>query len=265
MALITLLTDFGLSDEYVGVLKGVILSINPGAAVIDVTHHIAPQNIVSAAYTLRAAYSYFPQGSVHVAVVDPGVGTARDIVAVRCAGHLFLAPDNGLLAPILQEHAPDEGFRVENESLFRHPVSPTFHGRDIFAPVAAHLSQGLPLKALGPPLNFEALQPSRVPEPRMDPSGILEGDIVDVDRFGNLITNIARNHLETLGAGKLDIFLGDRIVTAMTPTYGQGKSGEIIALIGSRNCLEIAVNGARASDVLNMAHGGVVRIRGRER
>jgi S-adenosylmethionine hydrolase len=261
MTVITLLTDFGLKDEYVGVVKGVICGINPSAVIVDVTHGIAPQNVMAAAYTLKAVYSYFPSGSIHVAVVDPGVGTARDIVAVRCGGYFFLAPDNGLLTPVLKEQSPDEGYRVENEDLFRHPVSPTFHGRDVFAPVAAHLSQGLPLKAVGRPLNFDALQPLCVPGPRIDPSGVLEGDIVGVDRFGNLITNIGSKHLAKFGTGKLDIFLGDRIITAMTRTYAQGKSGEILALIGSRDCLEIAVNGASASDTLNMTHGGVVRIK----
>jgi S-adenosylmethionine hydrolase len=262
MAVITLLTDFGLTDEYVGVLKGVIHGINPVAVIIDVTHGIAPQNVATAAYTLKAAYSYFPGGTIHVAVVDPGVGTARDIVAVRCDGHLFLAPDNGLLAPIMNEISPDEGYRVENRDFFRHPVSATFHGRDVFAPVAARLSQGLPLKALGRPLNIDALQPLHVQEPRVSPAGVLEGEIVGVDRFGNLITNIGSKHLAELGSGKIDILLGDHLVTAMPrTTYAQGKPGEVIALIGSRNCLEIAVNGASASNTLNMTHGGVVRIK----
>lgn len=261
MAVIALLTDFGLADEYVGVLKGVICGINPGAVIIDVTHGIAPQNVAAAAYTLKAAYRYFPQGTIHVAVVDPGVGTARDIVAVRCQGHLFLAPDNGLLAPIVLEHPSDEGYRVENQDWFRHPVSSTFHGRDVFAPVAAHLSRGLPLKALGRPLNLHTLQPLDVQEPCFDPTGALEGQIVGVDRFGNLITNISREHLSALGTGKLDILLGDRTITAMTRTYAQGRAGEILALIGSRDCLEIAINGDSASDALNLTHGAAVRIK----
>jgi S-adenosylmethionine hydrolase len=261
MAVISLLTDFGLSDEYVGVLKGVIHGINPAAVIIDITHGIAPQNVAAAAYALKAAYLYFPAGTIHVAVVDPGVGTDREIVAVRCDGHLFLAPDNGLMAPILKEHAPDEGYRVENEDLFRHPVSSTFHGRDVFAPVAAHLSLGRPLKALGRPLNFEALQPLRVRGPRLDASGVLEGEVVGVDRFGNLITNIHRSHLERLGTCGFDILIGDRIITAMTGTYSQGATGEIIALVGSRDCVEIAVNGASASETLNVVHGMVVRIK----
>ena len=265
MAAITLLTDFGLEDEYVGVLKGVIHGISPTAVIIDVTHGIAPQNIAEAAYTLKASYLYFPEGTIHVAVVDPGVGTVRQIVAVRCGPYIFLAPDNGLLAPVLKAHAPDECYRVENEDLFRHPVSATFHGRDIFAPVAAHLSQGVPLKTLGRPLNFDALQPLRVQEPRMDATGVLEGEIVGVDRFGNLITNIDGRHIAELGTGKLDILLGDRLITTVTRTYAHGGPGDILALIGSRNCLEIAVNGASASDVLSMTHGEVVRIKAHRR
>jgi S-adenosyl-L-methionine hydrolase (adenosine-forming) len=261
MSIITLLTDFGIMDEYVGVLKGVIRCIDPTAVIIDVTHGIAPQNVVAAGYTLRAAYDYFPKGSIHVAVVDPGVGTSRDIVALRCAGYLFLAPDNGLLAPILEEFTPEEGYRVENESLFRHPVSPTFHGRDIFAPVAAHLSRGLPLRDLGCPLELDKLQPLRVRKPRIDPSGVLEGEIVGVDRFGNLITNLSSQYLSTLGTGRLDILLGERIITGVVRTYAQGGIGEILAIVGSRKCLEIAVNGASASKILNLTHGDSVRIR----
>jgi S-adenosylmethionine hydrolase len=261
MAIITLLTDFGLMDEYVGVLKGVIRCINPSADIIDVTHGIAPQNVVAAGYTLKAAYEYFPKGSIHTAVVDPGVGTEREIIALRCAEYIFLAPDNGLLAPILGELTAEEGYRVENESLFRQPVSPTFHGRDIFAPVAAHLSQGLPLKELGRPLEFDKLQPLLVREPRIDPTGVLAGEIVGVDRFGNLITNLSSQWLSILGTGRLDILLGDRIITGVLRTYAQGAIGEILAVIGSRNCLEIAVNGASASDVLNLTHGDCVRIK----
>jgi S-adenosylmethionine hydrolase len=261
MAIITLLTDFGLVDEYVGVVKGVIRSINPSADVIDVTHGIAPQNIVAASYTLKAAYGYFPKGSIHVTVVDPGVGTVRDVVAVRCAGHIFLAPDNGLLAPILDAHLPEEGYRVENENLFRHPVSSTFHGRDVFAPVAAHLSNGLPLKTVGSPLDFDKLQLSPARGPRVDSSGELQGEIVGIDRFGNLITNLDSHYLSTLGTGKLDIFIRDRMITGVVRTYAQCGAGEVLAVVGSRNCLEIAVNGASASETLNSTHGDIVRVK----
>jgi len=261
MTTITLLTDFGLQDEYIGVLKGVIRGINPTVTIIDVTHGIAPQNVVAAAYTLKAAFTFFPLGTIHVAVVDPGVGTQRNIVAVRCGGHLFLAPDNGLLGPIMADHAPEAGYQVENENLFRHPVCPTFHGRDVFAPVAAHLAQGLPLKALGRPLNFDRLRPLDVREARIDPSGTLEGEVVSVDRFGNLITNIGSRLLSALGPGKLEILLGDHTISGMAGTYAQGTPGKPMAVIGSRDCLEIAVNGGSATQSLKLAYGEIVRVR----
>ena len=261
MAIITLLTDFGIQDEYVGVLKGVISGINPGVTIIDVTHGIAPQNVVAAAYTLKAAFPFFPQGTIHLAVVDPGVGTGRDIVAVACAGHLFLAPDNGLLGPTLADHPPHAGYRVENENLFRHPVSRTFHGRDVFAPVAAHLALGLPMKALGRALDFEQLQSLPVRAPMMDAFGTLEGEVVGVDHFGNLITNIGRQHLALLGQGKFEILMGDYTIVGISDTYAQGSPGRPLAIIGSRDCLEIAVNGASASRNLKQAPGVIVRIK----
>jgi S-adenosylmethionine hydrolase len=264
MAIITLLTDFGTQDEYVGVIKGVIGTINPAATIIDVTHGIPPQNVVAAAYTLKSAYPFFPQGAIHLAVVDPGVGTRRDIVAVRCGGHLFLAPDNGLLGPILAQHPPEEVYRVENENLFRHPVSRTFHGRDVFAPVAAHLSQGLPLKALGRLLDFDRLRPLHVQEPRVGISGVLEGEIVGVDHFGNLITNIGSSHLSGLGTGKIEILIGDHAISGMVDSYAQSAIGELLAIIGGRDCLEIAVNGGSAFKSLNLAHGAPVRVKARE-
>jgi S-adenosylmethionine hydrolase len=261
MAIITLMTDFGTQDEYAGVLKGVISTINPTVTIIDITHGIEPQNVTAAAYTLKAAYPYFPQETIHLAVVDPGVGSRRDILAVRCAGHLFLAPDNGLMAPILAENPPESGYRVENENLFCHPVSRTFHGRDVFAPVAAHLSQGLPLKAVGRPLDFGQLQPLCVREPGVGLSGILEGEVVGVDRFGNLITNIDRKLLHRFGQGDIDILLGDCTISGMVDTYAQGAQGELLAIIGGRDCLEIAVNGGSAAKTLNVVHGNTVRVK----
>ena len=158
MAIVTLLTDFGCCDEYVGVIKGVVLSIHPGASIVDISHDMDPQDVVGAAHVLRAAFSWFPQGTVHVAVVDPGVGTQRAILAARCDGHLFLAPDNGLLSPVLLSGSSVAVYAVENPALFRHPVSRTFHGRDIFAPVAARLAMGLPLTSVGPSIGADRIQ-----------------------------------------------------------------------------------------------------------
>ncbi len=263
MTIISLLTDFGTRDEYAGVLKGVIAGINPAAVIIDVTHGIAPQNVTAAAYALKASFPFFPQGTIHMAVVDPGVGTQRRIVAAQCMGHVFLAPDNGLLFPVIAAHSPHALYRVENENLFRQPVSRTFHGRDVFAPVAAHLSKGLPVKALGRPLDFSQLRPLAVQEPRKNISGELEGQVVGVDRFGNLITNISDKHLGAMGPGKLSIFIGDHAIERLTDSYAQGPPGVPLAIIGSRACLEIFVNGGHAAGFLNMGQGQVVHVKAR--
>ena len=171
MGMITLLTDFGTQDEYVGVVKGVIIGINPKARIVDITHGIPPQNVTTAAYTLLAAFPFFPRGTVHMAVVDPGVGTQRRIIAASSDGHVFLAPDNGLLRPVLRAFPPDEIYQVQNEDLFRHPVSRTFHGRDIFAPLAARFSLGLPMKASGRPMALSEVQDLTAQEPRLTSSG----------------------------------------------------------------------------------------------
>ena len=261
MAVITLLTDFGYRDEYVGVVKGMIIGIHPAATIIDITHGIAPQDVVSAAYTLKAACGYFPKGTIHVAVVDPGVGSQRDIVAVQSAGHLFLAPDNGLLGPIIEDGWFESGYRVENENLFRQPVSRTFHGRDKFAPVAAHLSAGLPLKAVGRPLERGQLRTLDIREPRMDDSGILEGEVVRVDRFGNLITNIHARHLTELQTDQLRTTVCGRVMIDLADGYFQGSPDAPLAIIGSHDYLEIAVNGGSAAEVLQATPGDLVRVK----
>jgi S-adenosylmethionine hydrolase len=261
MAVITLLTDFGLQDEYVGVLKGVIAGINPAATVIDICHGIAPQDVVSAAFTLKAAFACFPRGTIHVAVVDPEVGSPRDIVAVASEGYIFLAPDNGLLGPVLADASPQSGYRVENQSLFRHPISQTFHGRDKFAPVAAHLSLGLPLKAVGRPLEISGLRMLNICEPNMLTAGAVEGEVVAVDRFGNLITNIHSRHLSALGAGTLHIMVRGQSIRNLAHTYAQGPVNEPLAVIGSRDCLEIAVNQGSAAELLHAAQGETVYVK----
>ena len=182
--MITLLTDFGVEDEYVGVCKGVILGINPDALIVDLSHGIPPQNVLAAAYTLKHAYTYFPKGSIHVAVVDPGVGSARRLLALRKEGHLFLAPDNGLLVPIIGPGQNSDIRSIENEALFLKTTSATFHGRDIFAPVAAHMSRGYPFSKLGPALHANALTPLHHRESKITLDGGVEGTIVSVDRFG---------------------------------------------------------------------------------
>lgn len=261
MAIITLLTDFGLKDEYVGVLKGVILSTAPKATIVDITHGIDPQDIMGAAHALKAAYAYFPENTIHVSVVDPGVGTQRDIIAARCNGHLFLAPDNGLLAPILKVGTSVCIHRVENEQLFRHPVSRTFHGRDVFAPVAAHISKGHPLASLGAPIEQNRIQPLTTgQEPDRTRPGQIEGRVVDVDRFGNLITNIDVQDLSCFEGDRFTFNVGGYTIDGMVETYADGENDGPAALIGSRGCIEIAIYSGNASRTLKLGKGAVIGV-----
>lgn len=261
MAVITLLTDFGLQDEYVGVLKGVILSNNPKATIVDISHGIDAHDIVAAAHALKSSYGYFPEGSVHVAIVDPGVGTERAIIAARCNRHLFLAPDNGLLEPILRNGSSTTIHRVENEELFRHPVSRTFHGRDIFAPVAAHLSMGLAIEALGPSLGIEQVLSLATGGPRFLGAKELEGRVVAIDRFGNLITNVHCDDMAKLEGGAMTINIGNHTIEGMVENYAQSGSKSPVAIFGSRGCLEIAICSGNAARTLNMAKGDMVRVK----
>jgi hypothetical protein len=261
MAIITLLTDFGLRDEYVGVLKGVILGTDPTARIVDICHGIDAQDVEAAAHTLMAAYPYFTRGTVHAAIVDPGVGTARGIIAAQADGHRFIAPDNGLLTAILADNASATIHRVVNEKLFRHPVSRTFHGRDIIAPVAAHLSAGLSLEDVGPAVVLEEIHQRKVANAKRIGTDRIEGRIVSVDRFGNLITNIHARDLKDSPAAHISFQVGDDHISGLSETYAMGTAGKPIALVGSRDTIEIAVREGSAARVLNLARGAIVRVR----
>jgi S-adenosylmethionine hydrolase len=240
--LVGLLTDFGQQDQYVGVMKAVIASIAPDANVIDISHDVPPQSILAGQRLLRASVPYFPAGSLLLAVVDPGVGTSRRPMALRSGEHTFIGPDNGLFTPWL-----DAGQAVElTAPEYRLPnISSTFHGRDIFAPAAAHLAIGLPLRKLGPPIaNPVRLSP---PEPRLHADGTIEGEIVYVDRFGNLITNLAGLAEGTIGCAGREL--------PVRRTYGDAAPGELLALTGSDGELEIAVRNGSAADVLRVQAG----------
>lgn len=264
MGVITLLTDFGTQDEYAGVLKGVILTINPSATVVDITHHIAPQGIDQAGEVLDAAFSYFPKETIHLAVVDPGVGTRRHIVAVRSQGHTFVAPDNGLLTPILAGGHLTRAVRVENERLYRQPVSATFHGRDIFAPVAAHLSMGMPMEELGPHVGGDHIVRRPYRRCEWTPKGDIVGEVVYIDRFGNIGTNIDRSSIRKLEEpserGPLEITIGDRTISRLSESYSQSGAEELAALLNSRDRLEIAINGGNAAQWVSAQPGMVVRV-----
>jgi S-adenosyl-L-methionine hydrolase (adenosine-forming) len=264
MSCVSLTTDFGLSDEYVGVMKGAILSINPNATIIDITHQIDPQDVLQAAGLIRSAYRYFPAGTVHLVVVDPGVGTGRPILSAEGGGHRFVAPDNGILGPLRQDGVIETVYRVENADYFLHPVSNTFHGRDIFAPVAAHLSKGLSPSALGPAIPLTEMIDLDLPTPTSSPSGDLVGAVLFIDHFGNLITNIDVEHLDkwrdSAPREKLMIKIGSHRIRCLSPSYESAGFQKPLAIIGSRGYLEIAVNRGNARQVLGAGKPDRVRI-----
>ncbi len=266
MGWISLLTDFGLEDEYVGVMKAVVATINPGARIVDITHQIPPQDIVQAAFVLKAAYKYFPAGTVHLAVVDPEVGTGRPIVAARAGRYTFLGPDNGVLWPAIEAAAGENPriVKVTNTAFFLEHVSHTFHGRDIFAPLAAHLSLGLGLEQLGPAMDFCHM--TRLPGsgPHRLADGSLQGTVVGIDRFGNLITNISRRDLEDLagrrGWDNLEVSVGRWRLKGVQDTYAQAAPASPLALVGSRETLEVAVNQGSAAQKLGAVRGQAVMV-----
>jgi len=257
---ITLTTDFGTCDHYVGAMKGVILGVCPAATIVDITHDIAPQNVMHAALVLRRIVDCFPPGSVHVVVVDPGVGSPRRILAGGYGGQIFIAPDNGTMTLVHQDLAREALHVVENSEFFRQPVAHTFHGRDILAPVAAHVASGVPLNRLGPrTAGIEMLQFPTVEHAR----GEVRGCVLLVDHFGNLVTNIREESLGELMRRKRDVevLVGDTPVGPLRTTYSEVGAGEPLALIGSGGLMEISVNCGRADERFGASPGTVVSVR----
>jgi hypothetical protein len=259
--IITLLTDFGTQDAYVGSMKGVILGINPEAILVDLSHEVDPQDVVAGAFLLSEAAPYFPPGTIHLAVVDPEVGTGRLGLAVRAHDQFWVGPDNGLLYPSVNGATNLEMVSLENPVYFRPDISATFHGRDLFAPVAAHLSRGVPLAAFGPPL--KALQVLTVPQPLFTADS-LEGEIISVDRFGNLVSNLPAQEVEKWLKGRnLILKAGPLTLNRLSRTYADASPGAPLVLTGSHGFLEIAVNQGSAADRLGQARGlPVVVVRG---
>ena len=259
LKLITLLTDFGVRDPYVAEMKGVILGLCPEAQIVDLCHEIEPYDIRGAAFILSRATRRFPPGTVHVVVVDPGVGTERAILAGQFAGQIYLFPDNGVISFVARE-LPMEAVAVVRDlgGVLPADVSRTFHGRDIFAPVAAHLVENLDVIELGPtPQSYELLE---IPEPQWQ-EDTLTGQIVYVDRFGNLISNISRELLARRWEDEEEIFVhcAGRDVGALRAMYGAAEESQPIALLNSMELLEIAINRGRACDVLGVGIGAPVR------
>lgn len=264
MAIISLITDFGHQDEYAGLMKAVILGINPRASIVDISHAVEPQDIVQAAFMLESAYPHFPPGSIHLVVVDPGVGTRRALLYLEANGHRFLAPDNGVLSLLMNPLQPVAVRRLDNPALWRPRVSATFHGRDILAPSAAHLSNGVDTRQLGPPLDPSAM--TLLPDLRAQrlQDGTIVGRIVHIDRFGNLVTNMeASLLLDEEGKATeppASIRLAGQTIVGICRAYAEVEAGRPLALIGSRRYLEIAVNGGSAQSYFNVRQGDTVAV-----
>jgi S-adenosylmethionine hydrolase len=258
---ITLLTDFGATDYFVGAVKGVILSINPSACIVDLTHDIPAQDIPAAAFTLLAAYKTFPKGTVHVAVVDPGVGSARRGLLVNAGKQFFVGPDNGIFSYIYEREQPFTVFELTNTKYFRNPVSQTFHGRDIFAPVAAALSQksnpALFGKEITDPVRLEPLAP------KSGKAG-MTGRILHIDRFGNCITNLSSKELTPeMIATKASLLVKGKTISSFRTFFAEAPphNAEIFCIWGSADFLEIAVANGSAAESLKVSVGDEIRVK----
>ncbi|MBA4395727.1 MAG: hypothetical protein C0407_19410 [Desulfobacca sp.] len=246
MSFITLSTDFGLDDPYVGIMKGVILGINPQVQLVDLTHALSHHRLLEAAFVLQTSYSYFPKGTVHLAIVDPGVGGERRLIAIQGLETIWVGPDNGLFTLVLKKQPQSKIIHLTNQAFFLKKISWTFHGRDILAPVAARLSLGIPLEAMGPSISNPVLL--SFPEPESKEKEIA-GQVLWTDHFGNLITNIDQETLlPFLSSPSLTVWIGSEHITGILQTYSLGRPGRLMALIGSSGYLEIACNLGRASD-----------------
>ncbi|MEE8170157.1 MAG: SAM-dependent chlorinase/fluorinase [Phycisphaerae bacterium] len=269
MAVITLTTDFGAADHYVAAMKGVILSIAPEVRLVDVTHEIRPQDVVGGAFVFRQAFPHFPAGTIHVIVVDPGVGTARPLIAARYAGQIVLTPDNGSISFVHADYPLEALREISNQEWLKPRPSATFHGRDILAPAAAQLALGRPFEQIGP--TTDHLEILDLAGAAVDLEHGIRGCVIHVDRFGNLVTNITRGELDRWREGGpargMDpsaasiVYVGETFVGPLRRTYGEVGEGELLALIGSSDLLEIAVNGGSAANRLNAAPGSAVRVR----
>jgi S-adenosylmethionine hydrolase len=255
--LIALLTDFGLRDHYAATMKAVALGICPDVNFVDISHDIPPHDVLTGALELAACFRYFPDGTIFLAVVDPGVGGARRGIAVDAGGYRFVAPDNGLLSDVLSAVVPKQMVELTDRRYARPTISRTFEGRDRFAPAAAWLARGIKLTALGRPI--ASVTRLVMPAAQIVDRTIV-GEVVRVDRFGNLITNIDRTMLERLGSG-LTVDLGQHVIDRIVGTYAESAAGTPCALIGSSEHLEIAINGGSAAAALDLDRGASVRVR----
>lgn len=257
--IITLTTDYGISDHLVGAIRGVILNINPDATIVDITHGVLAHDILDGALAIGQAYKYFPPRTIHMVVVDPGVGTQRRPVLVAGDQHYFVAPDNGVLSVVYDRSEALHAWHIKSEHYFLHPVSNTFHGRDIFAPVAAWLSKSWQTSSFGDPItDFVRFA---IPRPKAS-ENVIKGVVLRVDNFGNVVTNFTAEDAPALIApdGKFTIRVGNAAVTKILPTFAQGAAGEAFGVIGSSGYLEISVNKGNAARALGTTRGAEVTV-----
>ncbi len=259
--IVTFTTDFGQNDHYIGTMKGVILNINPEARIVDICNAVQSFDVLDGALTITQAYSYFPKDTVHLVVVDPGVGTARRPILVTTAAHIFLAPDNGVLSLIYQREERVAVRHISAEHYFLQPVSNTFHGRDIFAAVAGHLSKGVEPAKLGDEITdyirFAA------PRPKAVGDKLMKGVVLKADKFGNLVTNITPQDVPRLFQPEPPLFkilVGKHEVTKMHTAYAQGAPGEVFGILGSTGFLEIAANRGSAAQLVGANKGSDVGV-----
>jgi S-adenosylmethionine hydrolase len=257
--IIALLSDFGTSDHYAGTMKGVILGICPEAELVDISHDIPPHDVLTAAVELAATYKYFPPGTIFLTVVDPGVGSARRGLAAETSDHKFVAPDNGVLSAVFHETAPRRVVELTERRYARPTVSRTFEGRDRFAPAAAWLAKGIQLSALGRAVSdYQRIDLS----PAEAGADSITGRVMRIDRFGNLVTNIERRTFERLAqGGSIQIEAGAHRIARLVATYAEIAEGEVCALFGSTDHLEIAANAASAVERLGLGRGAEVVVR----
>jgi S-adenosylmethionine hydrolase len=257
MSDITLTTDFGTRDWFVGTMKGVILGIRPGAQIVDITHEIAIGNIRGGAFALMAAAPYFPNGTIHVVVVDPGVGSERRAIAVQTKEAIFIGPDNGVLSWALRGQSIRSVREITNERFFRHPVSRTFHGRDIFAPTAAHLAVGKKFRQVGPEINDWVQLPWPIPQRS---GNAITGEVLHVDRFGNAITNLPHDLLNGTEWTRSQIVVNRYKLGTPQASYAAAKKRQPLAILSSSGFLEVAVNGGSAEKQLKLKTGSKVKL-----
>jgi hypothetical protein len=253
---VTLTTDFGIADHYVGAMNGVVYSINPAATVVDISNSVQSFDLLDGALTIAQSYAYYPKDTIHVVVVDPGVGTARRPILVTAGTHYFVAPDNGVLSLVYEREERVSVRHITSSHYFREPVSQTFHGRDVFAAVAGWLSKGMEPAKFGEPI--EDFVRFTAPRAKAGEANQVKGVVLKVDKFGSLITNITPSDVSGIFGGEFKITVGNATVTKLAVNYAEGGKGEVFAILGSGGFLEISVNKGSAAQVAQANKGSEV-------